>query len=168
MLTVKTEALQKNNENGMATLEVLPLILVFLMLFSYTLGAFGIIHTGIMQSISARTYAFETFRNRTSLVYFRDLEGSERREYRTHGNRFHGIMTEKYNGNQFRATERSIRMGMTSEADSSRNDPTIHNERLHTSSELNDRQRNSSIGVSPAWIVVVYGICLRVSCGDSR
>ena len=52
---MKANALK--NQRGMATIEVLPLLLVFLMLFSYTLGAFGIIHTGIMHSISARSSA---------------------------------------------------------------------------------------------------------------
>lgn len=157
-----------HNENGMATLEVLPLILVFLMLFSYTLGAFGIIHTGIMQSISARAYTFETFRNRTNLVYFRDLPGRDRRHYRAHGNRFHSIMTEKYNSSQFRASERAIRMGIGVDPDTSRNDPTVHNEKIYASEQLKDKARNESVEVSPAWITVSYGICLRVSCGDSQ
>ena len=136
------------------------------MLFSYTLGAFGIIHTGIMHSISARAYAFETFRNRTSLIYFRDLPGAERRHFRIHGNRFHGIMTENTKGNQFRATERAIRMGIGVDPDGSRNDAAIHNEKVHGSEQLGDGQRNESIEVSPAWIVIAYGICMRVSCGD--
>jgi len=150
----------------MATIEVLPLLLVFLMLFSYTLGAFGIIHTGIMHSISARAYAFETFRNRTSLVYFRDLPGAERRQYRDHGNRFHGIMTENNKGNQFRATERAIRMGIGVEPDASRNDTTIHNDKIFSSPTLADGKRNETVEVSPAWVVVVYGICMNVACGD--
>ncbi len=57
----------------MATIEMLPMMFIFIFLFSYTLGAFGIIHTGIKNSISARAYAFETFRNRSNLVYFRDI-----------------------------------------------------------------------------------------------
>ena len=165
MLKMETRTNRLKDDKGMATVEVLPLLLVFLMLFSYTLGAFGIIHTGIMHSISARAYAFETFRNRTSLVYFRDLAGAERRQYRDHGNRFHGIMTENNKGNQFRATERAIRMGMTVEPDASRNDATIHNEKIFTSEQLSDGTRNESVDVSPAWVIVVYGICLNVNCG---
>lgn len=155
----------------MATLEVLPLILIFVFLMAYTLGAFGIIHTGIMNSISARAYAFETFRNRSNLWYFRDLKGSEKRHYRDHGNRFHGIMAEHNKANEFRATERAIRMGMSAPPGPSRNDPKIHNEKLfgddlQESLTASGSKRNTQVEVGPAWVMVQYGICINVKCGD--
>lgn len=149
----------------MATLEVLPLILVFVLLFAYTLGSFGVIHTGIMHSISARTYAFETFRNRTNLWYFRDQAGRERVVYRDHGNRFHGIMPEGNREGRWQATERALRMGMPIESDGSRSDLALHNERVHT---VADGKRNQTVGVSPIWITVQYGICMNVTCGGGE
>lgn len=156
----------------MATLEVVPLLLVFVFLMAYTLGAFGIIHTGILNSISARTYAFETFRNRSNLWYFRDLKGSERRQYRDHGNRFHGIMAENNKANEFRASERAIRMGMETPPSASRGDPTIHNQKLFESDQLAEGStaaasaRNQTVEVGPAWVMIQYGICINVGCGD--
>lgn len=60
------------DQNGMATLESLPLLVIFTFLMSYGMGLFGAIHTGILQSIAARTYAFETFRNRSHLLIYRE------------------------------------------------------------------------------------------------
>lgn len=152
------------NEKGMATLEILPLIFVFIFLFAYMLGAFGVVHTAIKFSISARTYAFETFRNRTNLVYFRENSSTDSRQYRDNGNRFHAITTQ---GGEFMPTERAIRMGMTIEPGPSRNDITIHNEKVHTADELATGKRNQQVEVSPVWIMVSYGICLNAKCGDS-
>lgn len=157
----------------MATLEILPLIFILVYLFAYTLGAFGAIHTGIMNSISARAYAFETFRNRSNLWYFRDLKGSERRQYRDHGNRFHGIMAENNQVQEFRASERAIRMGIPIQPSPSRGDPTIHNEKIYDGQGMQEgatasaSQRNQSVEVGPIWVMIQYGICMKVSCGDS-
>lgn len=160
------------SEKGMATLEIIPLILIFVFLMAYTLGAFGIIHTGIMNSISARAYAFETFRNRSNLWYFRDLKGSERRQYRDHGNRFHGVMAEHNQSNEWQASERAVRMGLSSPPNASRNDPEIHNQKLFSSEQLTEgltasaSARNESVEVGPVWIMIQYGICINLKCGD--
>jgi hypothetical protein len=156
------------SQNGMATLEVLPLLFVFIFLFSYTMGAFGIIHTSIKYSIAARTYAFETFRNRTNLVYFRDkLSSGTTSQYKQTGSRFHGIMGEGNRDSQLVATSRAIQMGMTAKVGASENDPTIHSNTVPTADELSRGRRNQKVEVSPVWIMVVYGICLDVKCGDS-
>ncbi len=157
----------------MATLEILPLIFILIYLFAYTLGAFGAIHTGIMNSMSARAYAFETFRNRTNLWYFRDQAGNPRRQYRDHGNRFHAIMGEKNSISEFRSTERAIRMGIPIQPSPSRNDPTIHNEKIYDSPQMQEgataaaSARNETIEVGPIWVMIQYGICIKLSCGDN-
>ncbi len=157
----------KESEKGMATLEVVPLLFVFIFMFAYTLGAFGVIHTGIMHSISARTYAFETFRNRTNLVYFRDIPGAEPRQFKDVGNRVHAILAEgRADGDDnFLASERAIRMGITIEPGPSRNDGSIHNQKVHEADELANGKRNQRVEVSPVWIMVQYGICLDMKCG---
>lgn len=154
------------NERGMATLEVLPLLVIFLYLFAYTLGAFGFVHTSIKYSIAARAYAFETFRNRTNLTYFRDKPGSAKSHYRGIGNRFHGIQAIGSNtGDTFRATSRAIRMGIPMAPLPSDNDPEIHNQKVHTAGELGNGQRNQQVEVNPGWVMVVYGICINKACG---
>ena len=62
-------------------------------------------------------------------------------------------------------TERSIRMGASVEPDASRNDGTIHNQKIY-GDQVVDRQRNETVGVSPAWVMIQYGICINVKCGD--
>ena len=151
----------------MATLETLPLIFVFLYLFAYTLGAFGSIHTAIKYSIGARTYTFETFRNRTNLTYFRDRDSAGvRNHYRQNGNRFHGIQAVGVrSGEDFKATRRAIRMGVPIDPGASDNDPELHNNAVHQSEELAYGRRNSKVEVSPMWVMVAYGICLDKKCG---
>src|SRR5690606_25429703 len=66
---LKPKALQ--NEKGMAILEIIPISIICVLLLSFSFGFFGVIHTGILNSIAARNYAFETFNHRTDLSYFR-------------------------------------------------------------------------------------------------
>jgi hypothetical protein len=158
------------DERGMATIESIPLVLLFVFLLAYSLGAFGIIHTGIMNSISARAYAFETFRNRTNLVYFRDTPGpaSHTRQFRSVGNRTHGIMAEdrREGDNQYRATERPIRLGIRMPNVLGRNEVNVHNEKVHSQDLVGTGKRNTQVEVHPAWIMVQYGICINANCGD--
>lgn len=149
----------------MATIETVPLLFIFVFLMSYTLGAFGIVHTGILNSIAARTYAFETFRNRTNLVYFRDNSAAFFIQYRDTGNRTHGVLSEKRSDGQntFLATERPIRMGIAGQPITNRNNSQVHNVNVHT---IAPGRRNQNIEVNPAWITVQYGICMNPSCGD--
>ena len=42
-------------------------MVIFVMLMSFGMGLFGVVHTAILHSIAARTYSFETFRQRTNL-----------------------------------------------------------------------------------------------------
>lgn len=161
------------NEKGLATVETIPLLLLFVILLAYSFGSFGIIHTGILNSIAARTYAFETFRNRTSVVYFRDAGGDGsggKMHYQAIGNRVHGIMQELRPGEgvsdsmNFKATERPLRIGFGGiPADNSRNTASIHNERIFTDVR---EQQQSQVGVSPAWIMTQYGICINAACGN--
>lgn len=161
------------NERGLATVETVPLLLLFVILLAYSFGSFGIIHTGILNSIAARTYAFETFRNRTSVVYFRDAggDGSGRKmHFQTMQNRIHGIMQEIRPGEggsndmNFKATERPLRIGFGGiPADNSRNTASIHNERIF--SDVREQQQ-AQVGVSPAWVMTQYGICINAACGN--
>ena len=50
------------NDHGMAVLEMIPIMIIVVLLLSFSFGFFGLIHTGILNSIGARNYAFETFK----------------------------------------------------------------------------------------------------------
>ena len=155
-------------------METIPLLVLFLVLLGYSFGSFGIIHTGILNSIAARTYAFETFRGRTNVTYFRDFirpgGGYAANHYIRRGNRIHGIKHELRNGDAdggfgFRSTERPVRMGLGAlPGDASRMSASIHNDKVFT--EVRE-QVSTSVGVSPAWVMTQYGICLNAACGGN-
>ena len=114
------------SEKGLATVETVPMLIIFLVFVAYGIGAFGIVHTGILNSIAARTYAFETFRHRANLRYFRDaiIEGGV--EY-YENNRLHTIQSEVASPSRDAygvATERGIVRGLTV-------DPVGRNEGSH-------------------------------------
>ncbi len=157
----------------MATIETIPLIMVFVFLIAYEFGVFGIIHTGIMQSISARTYAFDTFKNRSSLVYFRDNPGApEKSFFRNAGTRTHGIASEARTDADGTAdgiaAERPIRVGIPFAPDEqSRRDLERHNQKIFDPALVGPLKRNQKVEVNPVWIQVQYGMCLNVNCGGS-
>lgn len=166
---------QITNENGMATIELIPLLLIFVFLVSYTLGAFGIVHTGILNSIAARNYAFETMRNRTNLIYFRDTPRApgDPVQYKDIGVRLHSVQSENYNFNasasdgSFEAPERPLRVGFPNDLEG-RTDDTFHNEGLHedVGEAIQRRQAYQKQGANPVWVKAQYGICLDTRCGD--
>lgn len=151
------------SEKGMATLEALPLLVIFIMLVSYGLGMFGIIHTGILHSIASRTYAFETFRNRTNLTYFRDnkINPGAQGHYNKYGVRFHAVKAEDAEGERFTPSKRTIAIGKAVER--LPGSAEIHN------NSINELQvRNQKVEVNPAWIMVGYGICINATCGGGQ
>lgn len=151
------------DEKGMATIEALPLLVIFLVLISYGMGLFGVIHTGILYSISARTYAFETFRNRTDLTYFRENPGSGSKpaHYKNMKMRFHVIQSDRASQEEIQATTRPISIGRATA--STGTSVADHNTKIFAM-----QVRNQNVGVSPAWVMVGYGLCLNVNCGDGR
>lgn len=164
MLKVKKRASVLNNEDGMATIESLPILIIFVMLVAYMMGSFGVIHTGILQSIAARTYAFETFRHRANLTYFREeLTGNQ--FYSHIGMRVHGIAPENYKlEDQYgQPTQRSISMVMPTDPINDKNE-TVHNS---LNAEVKDGVRvTQKDAVNPVWIKAQYGICINAQCGD--
>lgn len=157
-----TVKINKSNQKGMASIEALPLLVIFVVMISYGLGLFGFIHSGILYSISARTYAFETFRNRTNLVYFRDLNNSIPEHYQNFGFRFHGIQSETTTSvDDFYASQRPIAIGR--DPGNAQANVLDHNENIY---KIDQRNREGGVSVSPGWVMVGYGICLNLNCGD--
>ncbi len=158
-----------SNNKGMATLEALPILVVFMMLISYGLGLYGTIHSATLSSIAARSYAFETFRHRADLVYFRSNHGGAFQHYRDIGVRYHGAV-DPGTDDTFRASEKDIYVGRRPAAERRNlgaDDIQLHNERIYG---LNNGERNTrdrGLEVSPIWIKVGYGMCITASCGDN-
>lgn len=150
------------NEQGLALLETVPLLVIFMMLVSFALGLFGYIHSGILYSISARTYAFETFRNRTNLTYFRENNSglTEPLHFSKKGIRFHAITGPNDNRTQFVASSYPIKIGNTPE---NKGNADAHNNKI-----FDLKTRNQNVEVSPAWLMVGYGLCVNYNCGDRK
>lgn len=149
----------------MATIEMVPLIAMFLFLSCYTIGFFGIIHTGIMNSISGRAYAFETFRGRTDLTYFRDLQGADNKiEFSKLGNRSHAIQDETWSSSYgYHGSARPLRIGSAPPPAASDQDLDLHNNGIYDKIVPGKR---TQLGVETVWVKVAYGICLNVRCGN--
>ena len=151
----------------MATLEALALLICFLVLIAHGFGFFGIIQTGILNSIAARTYAFETFRHRSNLYFFREnrLEGTMPSHYYSSHTRIHGINAEDNSIDRGTvATERQLAIGLTL-ADEGRTNASLHNQTIYG---IQEGERNTTVATSPLWVMVSYGICLNNLCGDGR
>jgi len=152
------------NEKGLASIETIALLVVFAVLIGYGLGYFGSVHTAIMNSMAARTYAFETFDNRVDLTYFRSNRGTQNEQmdhYANYGFRAHGIASEYSDNAQNNAywtvTERSISIARPA---ADRLDDRSDDDNKITGAERGQ-------GVNPVWIKVIYGICINHECGGA-
>lgn len=151
------------NEKGFASVEATILIVLFVSLTWYSFGFFGAVHTGVIHNIHARTYAYETFRHRANLMYFRSNRGGANPlHYYNKMVRLHGINTDTRDfAPQQTATERPISFGQ--DLDEEGRDSSVHNRDVMT--RVPAGSRNTSVGVNPIWITVLYGICLDSRCG---
>lgn len=151
----------RKSERGIASVEAVLLLSIFVVFMTYCVGTFGVIHTGILNSISARAYTFETMRNRSNVIYFRDVS-----HFAKHGLRIHGITTEKSmndsSGNlKWDVTERTLVKGRNPAGNPGRQD-TNPNDLNIGKKELGRIDPYSGV-----WIKTVYGICLDYKCGGN-
>lgn len=156
------------NRRGNAIVEIVPILAIFILIINFSLGFFGLIHSGILNSIGARNYAFETFRNRANLTYLRDVSDSDSSfTYTKSQQRFHVIKNETapVSGERFYATRRPIKFSDIQE---------VANEK----GTIADREKDKGIiegrrvsdvgieeGVNPVWVRSAYGMCLVAQCG---
>lgn len=164
MLTMRKKNKERNS--GMATIETLPILILFVVLSTYSLGFFGVIHSAILQSIAARAYAFETFRHRTEVKYFRHQEVTEMQmsHYADRGFRIHSIRAANAQESEFLPTTRRITFAGPDKPEevkrSSANDKTFQDIR-----SLEAGKRNEEVGANPVWITISHGICIDANCG---
>jgi hypothetical protein len=168
------------NERGISTIEMIPVLLLFALMFNVSLGFFGIVHSGILNSIAARNYAFETFRNRANLNYLRDDPSCTsdpncyQNAYEKKGFRFHGVVSEA-SGNSTDNWIVTRRPTMFTEAQTGQLDlDGVSSDHLLVT-QISDSGKASDIfigfhrdeaknGLSPVWIRTLYGICMHSSC----
>ena len=175
------------NKKGLAVLEVLVLTWVMFILLGATLGSWGLVHTGILNSIAARNYSFFSFNNRADLAYLRDFVIRENDYvlpfyYEPFGSRFAVIVSEKLDPTPSRqkitATLRKV--DFMKGRSLTRDDDDDSGKILEASGHkqiskwargdgnfFNGEGGKATKKAAPvAWIMVGYGICLTEKCGD--
>lgn len=179
MLKQKQKSLIKN-EKGMAVLELIPTLFIYMLLINFSLGFFGVVHSGILHNIASRNYAFETMRHRANLTYHRQYTPTN--NFSKLGYRYGGIIFESANtddAQEFIAPVRPIaftagfggndeKNGVDLSMRGPANEPnstTLHNQSVRG---LNEAVRNEGISVSQIWIKSIYGICINAQCGDTN
>ena len=175
MLNIKNKK-QKSNERGLALVEAIPVLFMIIVVFNFSLGFFGAIHSGILNSIGAYNYTMETFRFRSNLMYFRPGSNLES-HYKESKNRVHGVIQD---GNElpdikkspWPATVRSVAFAMgatglkgkegnvTDHQFKRKDDPT--NVWSYKSNDIPSSVAETNI--PEIWIKTVYGICLNADC----
>ncbi|MBE8162913.1 MAG: hypothetical protein HAW63_02880 [Bdellovibrionaceae bacterium] len=154
------------NKKGSAIVETLPLVIIFMTILGNMWGFFMAVHSGILSSIGARTYAFETFRNRADLTYFRDQElatGNPYKEsinyYKT-GVRIHGVTQPSRTNNVANFYPLSINYNKFSPSQAKASNSI---QEQHRHSFIFSESREKTTGVKEIWIRSIYGMCLNFS-----
>ena len=138
------------DQKGVAVTEMLPLLVVFVMLFGLIFGFWTTIHSGTLSSIGARHYAFEVINNRAHFIYHRseDTGSLDAKDYyEKDGHRFFAVVKHQGLTPRLKVLQRSINL-----FDSN---PQWSSARLV----------NKSDQANPIWIKAGYGICIDFECG---
>jgi len=158
----------KKTERGMALVESIPVLFTIVILFNFSLGFFGAIHSGILNSIASYNYTLETFRFRSNLIYFRP--GADFKiNYKKAQNRVHGTIQDGNVPTEQRdiwpATVRPVTFSSRAEAsisDSSHKYADKNSDGIWSV----DSKPTTRDGPTTAeiWVKTVYGICLNADC----
>ena len=156
------------NQKGFATIELVAFLILFVAMTGFLFGFWGVFHAATLNSIAARAYAYETFRHRTHLNYFRiEHPDSDYRHFYNIGFRRHHIVDGDggSSGDDFYARFEflSLNLGL-GDADENEPDSNYRNETLYQ--EIQTASRYSRQGVNPIWFKINYGICIHPGCGD--
>jgi hypothetical protein len=185
MLKNKVSRQFKKTEKGMAFVESIPVLFMVVVVFNFSLGFFGAIHSGILNSIASYNYTMETFRFRSNLMYFRPGD-TKMANYAASMARVHGVTTDgsvdddSADGrkNKWPATVRSIAF---TQSVTKIQDPLLGqspdsvNRGYKTNNETNSGSTwfvgskyladgNNYVKSPEIWVKTVYGICLNAEC----
>ncbi len=168
---------RKSDERGLALVEAIPVLFMIIVIFNFSLGFFGAIHSGILNSIGAYNYTIETFRFRSNLMYFRP--GSNlKSHYLQSKNRVHGIIQDGNSladtkGAPWPVTVRTVAFaagatGLKKDSEGSANDHQFKRKDDPTNVWKYDSNyapsSNAATNIPEIWIKTVYGICLNADC----
>lgn len=158
---------KRKGQRGMAIVETVPLILIFITLTGFTLGFYGVTQRMILSSIAARAYGHELIRNRTNINYLRDVgsTGSIHSYHRTKSRLF-AARSSSGGANDFIAEKMPIQFPP-------RGPSGLGSEDAHNTSAYEDlsrgalqNRRNTRHLFDQVWIKNSYGICIDAGCGE--
>lgn len=153
---------QKKSQQGMAILETVPMIFVFVALVGFTIGFYGVTQKMILHSIASRAYGFEQIRHRANTNYLRDV-GTGGTENSYHLTQLRYFTTRAPGtGDRFIASRMGIDYRDRNPAD--QGNPDSHNTSAYQ--DINRSSRNERHLFNSVWIKVGHGLCLRASCGE--
>ena len=184
MLKIKKRVLKKS-EKGMALVETIPVLFMLVLVFNFSLGFFGAIHSGILNSIGSYNYALETFRFRSNLMYFRP--GADTANYKLSKNRVHGVTKD---GSDHQTTEDKQRWpatvrpitfnyvkntktlsvlergsnGTVCDDSGCRSFDKSGTENVWNATSTYIPQTETAIQTPRIWVKTVYGICITADC----
>jgi len=153
---------EKDGEAGFSLVETLPLIIVMSSLIGFLLGMWGMVHKNILASIASRNYAFETFNNRSNLVYFNDVRtlATNANSFELSGMRFHGYGEGGEGIKAFTTPYRFPAQETTNEP------PELHRTRIWSQAIIPDAgEGQEDGGTKSPWVLIGYGMCLDSNCG---
>ncbi len=159
IMDVKMKKIKKNmnNEKGLATVETTMLLFIFVLFMGFATGFYSAIHTGILNSISARAYAFEIIRNRANVTYHRNPSTDRPESMAALGFRAHGVILPNPD-DLWIAQKVPITIATdAAETNSSTFRPDKATEGVPMPGKYNK--------ANPIWIKTAYGICLDAKCG---
>jgi len=137
-----------NSRKGLAYVEMLPLLVLFVVLFGLSFGLWTSIHRATLKSIAARHYSFEVLNNRTHYIYHRDTTSAEGFEdyYGENGKRFFANVN-------YQLTENP-------DLDYEERELSLFNEGVTQINPAPDPRNSSFDQTNPIGIKTGYGICI--------
>lgn len=170
---------KRKNQKGMAFVESIPVLFMVVVVFNFSLGFFGAIHSGILNSIAAYNYTMETFRFRSNLMYFRPGDRSNK-HYANAMNRVHGVAADGIDKDDtakrvWPSTVRSIAMARNAaKLGEGTKDGRVYNKASENNrdgqnvwgvrADYSPNSKDSTKETPEIWIKTVYGICLNAEC----
>lgn len=166
-VNVKNISKKRKNQQGMAIIETVPMIFIFITLVGFALGFYGITQRMILSSIAARSYGFELMRNRTNINYFRDVgaTGPQNSYHATQSRYF----STRERGDQSEFVAAKLPVNFTDRRPASTGAAEAHNTSAYEDLGRGGAQgkRNVKHLFNPVWIKNGYGICLSAKCGSN-
>jgi len=146
------------NQRGIAYVEMLPLLVLFVLMFGLSFGLWTSIHRATLKSIAARHYSFEVLNNRTHYIYHKDTReaSSSRDYYAKNGMRFFANVA--YQESESPELQRETKNNSLSLFDDGITQ--IHSPKASNSSDFPDEQTN------PIKAEIGYGICIDTKTCD--